>query len=230
MALSWKAPQEVSLEYRGMLAQRYTGDLQLLLTALPERFHAIVQGVLDHLDSVFSLPMVLLHRDFGTSNILVEDAACHLTGVIDWAEAEISPFGQNLHSLEAFTGSLHLQHGWKRYNDYKDLQVRFWDTFSNEIRKSLTQETKKAIETSRVMGLLLSRGFTKRLANAAPPIPISDDSTGSYNMLFLDGTPPQARDQVHYAVSGNVWAHGGERAIMGHGTWSYLLRNLLPLQ
>jgi len=170
-----------------MLAQRYTSDLQLLLTALPERFQAIVQGVLDHLDLVFSLPMVLLHRDFGTSNILVEDKTCHLTSVIDWAEAEVSPFGQNLHSLEAFTSSLNLQQGWKRYDDYKDLQVSFWDTFGNEVGKSFTQETKKAIETSRVIGLLFSRGFTKRLANAAPPTPISDDSTGSYNMLFLDG-------------------------------------------
>jgi hypothetical protein len=187
MALSWKAPQEVSLEYRRMLAQRYTSDLQLLLTALPERFHAIIQGVLDQLDSVFSLPMVLLHRDFGMSNILVEDKTCHLTGVIDWAEAELCPFGQNLHSLEAFTGSLHLKQGWKRFDDYQDLQVRFWETFGNEVGKTPTQETKEAIETSRIIGLLLSRGFTKRLADAAPPTPISDDSTGNYNMLFLDG-------------------------------------------
>lgn len=187
MARSWKCPQEVSSEYRTMLARRYTSDLQLLLTTLPKRFHATVQDVLDHLDSVFSLPMVLLHCDFGSSNVLVEDKTCHLTGVVDWAEAEICPFGQNLHSLEAFTGSLHLQHGWKRYDDYDDLQVSFWDTFSHEIGNDLSRDTKKAIETSRVMGLLLSRGFTKRLANAAPPTPISDDSAGRYNMLSLDG-------------------------------------------
>lgn len=187
MALSWKAPQEVSLEYRDMLAQRYTSDLQLLLTALPERFHAIVQGALDHLDAMFSLPMVLLHRDFGMSNVLVEEKTCHLTGVIDWAEADICPFGQNLHSLEAFTGDLHLRQGWKRYDDYRDLQVSFWDTFGNEVGSSFTQEIKKAIETSRVVGLLRSRGFTTRLANVAPPTPISDDNTGKYNMLSLDG-------------------------------------------
>ncbi|KAF2494029.1 hypothetical protein BU16DRAFT_590927 [Lophium mytilinum] len=137
MVRSWNAPQEVSSEYRGMLAQKYNSDRQLLLTALPERFHVIIRTVLEHLDSLLSLPMVLLHRDFGTSNILVND--------------------------------------------------RLATSPTNEIGKSLTQETKKAIETSRVMGLLLSRGFTKRLANAAPSTPISDDSAGSYNMLFLDG-------------------------------------------
>jgi len=156
MTRSWKAPQDVSAEYRAMLEQRYTSDLQLLLIALPERFRTVVQGMLDHLDSLSSLPMVLLDRNFGSSNILVEDKTCHLTGVIDWAEAEICPLGQNLHLLEAFTGSLHLRDGWKRYSDYEDMQVGFWTTFSNEIGKSSSQKTKTAIETSRVMGLLRS--------------------------------------------------------------------------
>lgn len=31
--------------------------------------------------------MVLLHRDFDTSNILVDEKSCHVTGVIDGAEA-----------------------------------------------------------------------------------------------------------------------------------------------
>jgi hypothetical protein len=51
----------------------------------------------------------------------------------------------------------------------------------------LSAETMKAIETARIMGLLLSRGFTRRLANMPPATPISDDETGRYNMLFLDG-------------------------------------------
>ncbi|KAF2433742.1 hypothetical protein EJ08DRAFT_706182 [Tothia fuscella] len=187
MALLWKAPQQVSSEYRETLCQKYTSELQLLLSSLPEHLRHTVQRCLDQLDSVLSLPMVLLHRDFGTSNILVEDKSCHLTGVIDWAEAEICPFGQNLHSLEAFTGTLRLGNGWKHYEDYKDLQVIFWDTFSDEIGGEWCLETKRAIEISRVMGLLLSQGFTTRLVNSAPPTPICDDERGHYNMLFLDG-------------------------------------------
>lgn len=187
MALSWKAPQEVSSEHREILRQRYTSELQLLLLSLPERFRPIIQTCLDDLDLVFSLPMVLLHRDFGMSNILVEDKTCHLTGVIDWAEAEIRPFGQNLHSLEAFTGALHLQSGWRRYEDYKNLQRAFWETFSDEIGVQSFIKTKLAIESSRVIGLLLSRGYTKRLAKLASPTPIRDDDRGRYNMLYLDG-------------------------------------------
>ncbi|KAF2184560.1 hypothetical protein K469DRAFT_633284 [Zopfia rhizophila CBS 207.26] len=186
MALSWNAPQEVSSEYRESLCRKYISDLQLLLLSLPERFHPTIQRCLDQMDSVFSLPMVLLHRDFGTSNILV-DESCHLTGVIDWAEAEICPFGQNLHSLEAFTGTVHLRNGWRRYEDYNNLQALFWNTFSDEIGRELSSETKKAIETSRIMALLLSRGFTKRFANLPPPTPICDNDVGRYNMLYLDG-------------------------------------------
>lgn len=46
---------------------------------------------------------------------------------------------------------------------------------------------RKAIETARIMGLILSRGFTKRLAYMAPPVPILDDDLGRYSMLYLDG-------------------------------------------
>jgi len=45
----------------------------------------------------------------------------------------------------------------------------------------------KTIKTARIMGLLLSRGFTKRLANMPQATPIQDDETGRYNLLFLDG-------------------------------------------
>jgi Ser/Thr protein kinase RdoA (MazF antagonist) len=185
-ALSWKAPQEVDSEYRENLRQTYTKDLQLLLQYLPPRFHQITQKCLASMDAILSLPMVLLHRDFGTSNIMVDGTSCHLTGVIDWAEAELCPFGQNLHSLQALTGALHYKNGWRRYEGYEALQDTFWSTFQAEVG-GLSAETIKTIKTARIMGLLRSRGFTKRLANMSPATPIHDDETGRYNMLSLDG-------------------------------------------
>ena len=188
MALSWKAPQNVPLQHRNSLHRKYTTSLHLLLSSLPTRFHPAIQRCLNELDSLFSLlPMVLLHRDFGTSNILVDEKSCHLTGVIDWAEAEICPFGQNLHSLQAFMGALHLRDGWRRYEDYESLNDTFWNTFRVEFGGKWSVETRKAIHTARIMGLLLSRGFTKRLANYSVPMPIRDDDSGRYNMLYLDG-------------------------------------------
>jgi len=185
-ALSWKAPQEVDSDYRENLHQTNTEDLRLLLYRLPPRFHQIIQKCLGSIEAILSLPMVLLHRDFGTSNIMVDGTSCHLTGVIDWAEAEICSFGQNLHFLQALTGALHLQNGWRRYKGYEALQDTFWSTFQDEVG-GLSAETMKTIKTARIMGLLHSRGFTKRLANMPRAIPIHGNETGRYNMVFLDG-------------------------------------------
>lgn len=91
--------------------------------------------------------MVLLRRDSGTSKILVNKKSRNLTGVFD--------------SLEAFRGTLCLRNGWKRYEDYEALQKTFWNTFMDEFGGEWSGDTRKAIQTGRILGLLLSRGFTK---------------------------------------------------------------------
>lgn len=82
-ALSWKSPQKVGSDFLAGLRQTYVGDLQLLLRHLPPRFHRIIQNCLDSMEAILSLPIVLLHRDFSTMNIMVDKTTCHLTGVID---------------------------------------------------------------------------------------------------------------------------------------------------
>jgi serine/threonine protein kinase len=185
--ISWEAPQEVDSNYGEKLRQTYTNELHQLLDSLPSRFHQFIQKCLDSIDAVLALPMVLLHRDFSTCNIMVDEVSCYLTGVIDWAEAEICPFGLNLHSLESLTGTLHLRNGWRRYESYEALQDAFWDTFRDKVG-DLDVETMRTIEMARIMRLLLERGFTRRLANMEPAVPIRDDETGRYNMIFLVGS------------------------------------------
>lgn len=138
--------------------------------------------------------MVLLHRDLGSCNIIVNEATCHLVGVIDWAEAEVCPFGLNLHSLQSLAGKLHLRNGWTRLGDYDALQDIFWERFEQGAG-GLSSDQLQAIKLARVLGLLLSRGFTSRLANAPEPKPLSDDEYGRYNMMSLDGflINPQTR-------------------------------------
>lgn len=138
------------------------------------------------MDDILSLPMVLLHRDLGSCNIIVDEATCHLVGVIDWAEAEVCPFGLNLHSLQSLTGKLHLRNGWTRFEDYNTLQDVFWERFEREVG-SLSDHQFRSIKLARALGLLLSSGFTSRLANEPKPVPIGDDEHGRYNMLSLDG-------------------------------------------
>ncbi|KAI0117661.1 hypothetical protein F4776DRAFT_276803 [Hypoxylon sp. NC0597] len=136
--------------------------------------------------AILSLPMVLLHRDFGTYNIMTDEKSFHLISAVDWAEADIAPFGLNIHSLEALMGKLHLRDGWIRYDDYTVLQDIFWDTFKREV-EDLMEDTIQTIKLARIIGLLLSRGFTSRLANESEPVPIRDDEHGRYNMRSLNG-------------------------------------------
>lgn len=132
-ALAWKTPQTVDKAYRDHIAQTFENELQILLLALPDRFHPIIRATLRSLPSILALPMVLLHKDFGDCNIMVDEESCHLVGVIDWAEAEIGPFGTNLHSVQDLMSKLHLKNGWIRYEDYDDLVACFWETFDSEV-------------------------------------------------------------------------------------------------
>lgn len=111
---------------------------------------------------------------------------CLLVGVIDWAEAEIGPFGTNLHSLQDLMSKFHLKHGWIRYDDYDELVSTFWKTLSDEVG-GLDEDKTKAIRAARVLGLLRSWAFTSRLANEPAPVPIKDDETGRYRMRIIDG-------------------------------------------
>jgi hypothetical protein len=87
-----------------------------------------------------------------------------------------------------------MRNGWTRYVDYDDLQKVFWETFEEEIG-GLTDDRRRMIKMARVLGLLLSSGFTSRLANEPEPVPIGDDEYGRYNLLSLDGflINPQTR-------------------------------------
>ncbi|KFZ08032.1 hypothetical protein V502_09592 [Pseudogymnoascus sp. VKM F-4520 (FW-2644)] len=185
-ALSWKSPQLVDPSYRNRLRQTYTSELQLLLTALPVRFHAITQSCIDSVDAILSLPMVFLHQDFGVCNIMVDETTCHLVGVIDWAEAEIGPFGLNLSALESLSGKLHLRNGWSRYEYYNILQDTFWDTLKKEVG-DIAEDDLRTVRLARITGLLLTYGFTSRFANDPGHVPIGGDEQGRYNMLSLDG-------------------------------------------
>lgn len=95
-------------------------------------------------------------------------------------------FGLNLHSLQSLTGKLHLRSGWMRFEDYDTLQDVFRGRFKHEVG-GLSDDQLRTIKLARALGLLLSRGFTSRLANEPKPAPISDDERGRYNMMSLDG-------------------------------------------
>jgi hypothetical protein len=184
-SLSWKAPKDIDQNYRDGLRHQYERELLALHASLPERFHRLIQDCIVTLPAIFSLPMVLLHREFGVCNIMVNEISCNLFGVVDWAEAEIAPFGLNLHSHQRLISKIDLNKGWIRYPDYFQLEETFWNTLSKEAG-GFNNETLRVIKLARIAGLLLSCGFTSRLPNMPPPVPIWDDESGAYNIRDLE--------------------------------------------
>lgn len=173
--------------FKHELGLSYKKDMEQLLVSLPDRFLPVIEQTIDSLPPILDLlPMVLLHKDFGSCNIIVDSKSCHLVGVIDWAEAQVGPFGLNLYSLQGFMAKLHLKNGWIRYHDYDSLHKTFWETLRSEV-PDMSDEQVEAVKAAMVLGQLLSRGFTSRLKNMPPPVPIKDDASGAYNMMILDG-------------------------------------------
>lgn len=158
--------------------------MNVLHASLPNRFHGAIQMCLDSMGDIMKLPTVLTHKDFGACNLLVDKNTCHLQGVVDWAEAEICPFGLNLHSVLAFVGSIHLKNGWTAFPDFKDLQKLFWDVLKKSA--GLSDDTVIVVQRAQVLGKLRSHGFTSRLANQEKPVPIKDDEYGRYQLMYLD--------------------------------------------
>jgi hypothetical protein len=130
--------------------------------------------------------MVLHHRDFGVFKIILNETTCNLVGAVDWAEAEIAPFGLNFYSQKRLISQIRLKSGWSRFDDYVTLEDILWRTFGVEAG-GLDDDTITAIKAARIAGVLLSRGFTSHLANIPEPVPIKDDESGAYNMRDLDG-------------------------------------------
>ena len=127
-----------------------------------------------------------MHPDFSSGNIMVDAVSGRLTGIIDWAEATICPFGQDLYTLQDFSGTLHLEHGWRQYKDHEALQRTFWETFLKEAG-DLSAEAVEAIRSARILGCLLTHGFVRRLPNEPFVVPVQEsDEVGRYHLRFLD--------------------------------------------
>jgi hypothetical protein len=142
------------------MRQTLEDDLRLLAGNLPLRFTREIDELLDNLSSMLdSLPAVLTHGDLNEMNFLVDESSGHLTGVIDWAEAKILPFGMNLWGFENILGYMDLN-GWHYFDQHASLRTLFWETFnSTVVANEATVRLQSVIDCARRMGILLRYGF-----------------------------------------------------------------------
>lgn len=139
--------------------------------------------------------MVLTHGDLCEMNFLVDENTGHLTGVIDWAEAEILPFGFNLWGVENLLGYMD-GNGWNYFEGYEELRAFFWTVFygavgaeeeegegdgvlASEVLPCQKQDT---IDVARRMGILFRYGFFWD-EDLRRKIPVQEGDSG---MRYLD--------------------------------------------
>jgi Ser/Thr protein kinase RdoA (MazF antagonist) len=100
-------------------------------------------------------PLVLTHSDLNDVNIVVDKESGHVTGVVDWANATIQPFGFTLYALDNALGSMgHC--GWQYFPNADILRDEFWKAF--EQLAGPTKFELSIIRVARKAGLLFRYG------------------------------------------------------------------------
>lgn len=127
--------------------------------SLPAELQQTVRQVQDNLPSLFSgkYPLVVTHGDLSEMNILADPKTGEITGIIDWAEASIQPFGFALYALDNIIGYL-TPGGWVFHNNAGLLRDEFWRLFS-EMVGGVSQRDMELIRLARLAGLFLRYGL-----------------------------------------------------------------------
>ncbi|KIH95123.1 hypothetical protein SPBR_03548 [Sporothrix brasiliensis 5110] len=99
--------------------------------------------------------MVPNHTDLLENNIHVDPATGHITGICDWKDAEVSPFGTSLEGLESLLGE-RTTTGWRWVTDSRELRRAFWDAFAAIVGPGVDLER---VGVARLVGIFVKYGF-----------------------------------------------------------------------
>ncbi|KAH8696559.1 hypothetical protein BGW36DRAFT_398081 [Talaromyces proteolyticus] len=151
---------------------------------LPSRFTRIISKLREELPIIFTstYPLVLNHGDMCEMNIIVDPVIGGITGVIDWAEAKVSPFGMSLWGFQNMLGVMNST-GWHYYENSSRLEALFWDVFHRSVGM-ISNDDKRAMKTAERAGLVLRYGFTWE-DGAFEKIVTKQDSSIRYLDAFL---------------------------------------------
>ncbi|KAL7948639.1 hypothetical protein V8C42DRAFT_363113 [Trichoderma barbatum] len=157
-AQSWSSGKSLELELDSAVFQDYCSSFESLTNSLPTAFHDTASHVQRYLPEIFSrkYPLVITHGDIREANVLADPETGEITGIIDWAEAGVLPFGFSLYGLDHFLGYMMLT-GWVLYENAKLLRDEFWKVFC-EMAGGVSESEMKLIMVARTAGLLLRYG------------------------------------------------------------------------
>ncbi|KAK3998380.1 hypothetical protein QBC44DRAFT_363917 [Cladorrhinum sp. PSN332] len=143
------------------LLTKYLSQLGQLRSELPQRFHPTLDDLIPQVSDLFAegWPLVPNHTDLLENNIHVDPATGSITGICDWREAEVSPFGMSLGGLEVMLGvPVTGRSSWRYHPNHEELRDYFWTRFYHYLGDA-SNEQKRRIQTARLVGLFLAYAF-----------------------------------------------------------------------
>ena len=157
LARSWH--HRADLPLRGKVGSTIAVRLHQLTQELPQRFRSHALSALKQIRKLDALPWVLNHGDIVPSNIMVDPSGSRLIGFVDWAEAEVLPFGLCLYGLEELLGCM-TPTGWMYCDRAECLRAKFWRKLLVEIPAlDANAQALGGLGIARDIGVLLWHGF-----------------------------------------------------------------------
>lgn len=183
-AQSWNSSRQLDPDNRATLLAEFQSKFDVLAQSLPSRFASNLHEVRQSLLSLFSgtFPFVLNHEDLCEMNILINFETGEITGIVDWAEARMLPFGFALWGLENILGYMDST-GWHYYDNRYELEDLFWRAFRTKAHDA-SEGDLQLIRSARMAGLFCRYGFVVEGKSLKGVIDPSDPSSFVYLDAF----------------------------------------------
>lgn len=163
-AQSWNAGQKGRQDEEFAVVQRHfcIKEIEKFTENLPIRFNKFLKKIRSEMHLMFDsdYPYVMTHLDMLPWNILVDEHG-HITGVIDWWDCKIMPFGVAIQGMFFnLLGWMDKQNWqWHTYEEHAEIEKLFWFTYDG-IAGPLTPKERRAMEVTQMVGYFLRFGST----------------------------------------------------------------------
>ncbi|KAJ5992630.1 Protein kinase-like protein [Penicillium sp. IBT 35674x] len=159
VASAWhNRPASILAINSSLIQNDYMSRLERISNELPVSFSPLLDKLKFQLPFLFTddYPMVINHWGLLENSIHVDIQTGHLTGIVDWRDAEVGPFALQLWGLENIIGRRTTT--WMRFHSqHVQLRRSFWQNFYEEIG-AVSEGVKAAIYTARMIGIFLANG------------------------------------------------------------------------
>lgn len=171
---------------RHELYNDYKSQLQQLRRGLPERFHKLLDRLIENLPGLFASdwPMVPNHTDLLENNIHVDPKTGSITGICDWKDAEIGPFGTSIEGLESLLGE-RTTTGWRWVPNQASLRQRFWQAFAAAMGP-IPSNILQRVDDARLVGIFLKHGLEWASTESRAPVREGSSAFGYLQAVTLD--------------------------------------------